>query len=227
MKLRVPDQKIAALTMIEAAVVVAVLTILVAMLLPALMPYHHVHTVNCVNNLKRVGLSFRIWSGDNNDKYPMEVSVTNGGTMELVATGNVVATFQVMSNELSTPKVIWCLDQKAATSFTTDLDNSRISYCIGLDATGNHPQGILSGDANFETGGIPVKSGLLELSTNSNVAWTSARHFSGSSHFWGKPWRQPYGNLLFADGSVQTFVNTNLGYPFSQTGLATNRLAIP
>jgi hypothetical protein len=27
--------------------------------------------LNCFNNLKQIGLSFRLWSGDHFDKYPM------------------------------------------------------------------------------------------------------------------------------------------------------------
>src|SRR5258707_2707871 len=63
--------------------------------------------INCINNLKQVGLSFRTWALDNNDKYPMQVSVTNGGTIELI-NGSVFSPFQVMSNELCTPKNLKC-----------------------------------------------------------------------------------------------------------------------
>jgi len=43
----------------------------------------------CVNNLRQIGIAYRLWEGDNNGKYPMAVSVTNGGAMELVVTGNI------------------------------------------------------------------------------------------------------------------------------------------
>lgn len=33
--------------------------------------------INCVNNLKQIGLAFRIWSGDNDDKYPFDVSTNS------------------------------------------------------------------------------------------------------------------------------------------------------
>ena len=41
--------------------------------------------INCVNNLKQVGLAFRIWEGDNNDKYPMAVS-----TAKVAVPGHIV-----------------------------------------------------------------------------------------------------------------------------------------
>jgi len=51
------------------------------MLLPALAKAKaKAQRINCVNNLKQVGLSFRIWSGDNGDRYPQRVPNTEGGT---------------------------------------------------------------------------------------------------------------------------------------------------
>jgi len=144
--------------------------------------------------------------------------------MELIAAGNVAACFQVMSNELSTPKILVCpedVDRIAATNFTTDFNNSKISYFVSLDADQTHPQTILSGDDNFETNGIPIKSGLFELSTNNPISWTASRHVFA-------------GNILYADGNVQQVsskvwqINTKgLQTVFLYAGLATNRLAIP
>jgi prepilin-type processing-associated H-X9-DG protein len=89
-----------------------------------------------------------------------------------------------------------------------------ISYFVGLDASEKFPQALLSGDDNFEIGGVPVKSGLLEISSKTPIAWSAARHkFSG--------------NLLLADGSVQSSSNSGLTNWIHQIGSATNRLAIP
>ena len=88
------------MTLTEVLVVVVVLVVLVVVFLPAFItddPRNY-SGINCVNNLKQVGLAFKIWADDNNGKYPMEISIANGGTMELAATGDVVATFQIMSN---------------------------------------------------------------------------------------------------------------------------------
>lgn len=220
MKPRVSKPKAAALSVMEVLVVLAVLAILATIALAiwqAPRPHNWRDRFLCDMNLKQVGLAYRIWEGDNNDKYPMQVSMTNGGSMEMVAAGDVAATFQVMSNELSTPKIVVCpqdLSRDYATNFTTDFNNSRISYFVASEAEEKYPQRLLAGDGNFEIAGIAVKSGLLNISSNTPIAWSVARHkFSG--------------NVLFADGSVQGLSNSGLTNYLFQTGLATNRLAIP
>jgi len=158
-----------------------------------------------------------MWAGDNSDKYPMEITIASGGTMELAATGNVLATFQIMTNELSTPKILFCpadTNHDFVTLFWTNLIAQNVSYFIGLDADTNHSQAFLSGDDNFALGGVPVKSGLLKLSTNAPIAWTAARHVN-------------QGNIGFYDGSVSQTDDQQLFQKLIETGLATNRLAIP
>jgi len=232
MKLRFSHQRNRALTLTEVSVVIFVIAFAVALLLPALAAAKIKRSrINCISNVKQIGISFRLWEGDNNDKYPMAVSVTNGGAMELVATGNVAACFRVMSNELSTPKILICPENTHrvwATNFSTDFDNSHISYFVGLDAEEFRTQTLLSGDDNFVIGGVPAKSGLLELSTNIPVAWASGRHsYANNSHFWTPTRYQFFGNLGMADGMVQQVTTAGLQTALQQTGIATNRLVLP
>jgi prepilin-type N-terminal cleavage/methylation domain-containing protein len=46
-----------------------------------------VKRINCTCNLKQIGLSFSQCALDHDDKFPMQLAVTNGGTMELVDRG--------------------------------------------------------------------------------------------------------------------------------------------
>lgn len=221
--------------MVEVLVIVAIVLVLAAVLLPILAAAKRsASRINCVSNLKQVQLAFRIWEGDHNNEYPMEVSVTNGGAMETVVTGEVVNCFYVMSNELSTPKVLVCpvesdLGKIAATNFLNDFNNSHISYFVGVDADGAYPQRIMSGDDNFTIGGMPIGSGLREFSTNAPVAWDSNRHdYVVRIPAVRIPLRHDYcGNIGYADGSVAPDFDTGLRLDFVRTGLATNRLAIP
>jgi len=230
MKPRIPRQKTAAMTLVEVLVVVVVLAVLVAFFLPALRYGNgSVRKINCVNNLKQIGLAFRIWEGDNGGKYPMQLSVTNGGMMELTADGkNAWLNLVMMSNELSTPKILVCPQDKEhqppAANFSSQLAG-HVSYFINLDANDAYPQMLLSGDDNFAIGGVPVKSGLLEVSTNAPITWTSVRHEdSEMAHLWIPT---KYGYIGLVDGSVSSVDNSGLKNLLQQTGIATNHLAIP
>ena len=217
MKPRCSNQSYRALTLVEVVVIITILAFFAVILLPALQPAKRKGGSNCVNNLKEIGLAYQVWAGDNNGKFPMEVSATNGGALELAATGNAVAVFLVMSNELSTPKILLCQqdrDRTFATNFDSGFHAKNISYFVGLDANAQLPQALLSGDDNFEIGGVPVKSGLCSISTNVMYLWSTARH-------------NRCGNVALADGSVQQLINSNLANLLYQTGLSTNHLAIP
>jgi len=156
----------------------------------------------------------------------MSVSVTNDGAMELVAMGNVAAVFQAMSNELNTPKILFCPADKVrhqAVIFSAGQpSHTNISYFVNLDAVDTNPNMFLSGDDNLLIGGqrhnslsgTPAASGVLSLTTNSLIAWSEARH--------GKQ-----GNIGLADGSVQGFSDHGLRRALVESAVATNRLAIP
>src|SRR5277367_1938035 len=123
-------------TLVALLVIIAVLALLAAMLLPALAAEKKkAQRINCVNNLKQCGLAFRIWEGDNGDQYPMNVPMAKGGTKEFDTGADTFRHFQVMSNELSTPKILICpADIRTIAANFVSLKNKNVSYFVGLDA---------------------------------------------------------------------------------------------
>lgn len=218
MKLRVTTNGLTALTLTDLLVVVLILFVLLVVavsFLPEPRLKKKTARVQCINNLKQVGLAYRIWAGDNNDKFPMEVSITNGGAAEEAAQSCWI-NYLVMANELSTPKILVCPadeDHFPATNFSTGISRKNISYFVGLDATTIFPAAILSGDDNLTINANPAGSGVLWLEGRSSICWSTNRH--------------RVGNIGFADGSVEMPHSLSLSNYLSKTGLATNRLAIP
>ena len=220
MKLHYSNRRICGLTMIDVLAVIAIVIVLAALLLPVLAASNRRSSrLNCVSNVKQVNLAFRIWEDGNNNKYPMAVSVTNGGAMEFIERGDVADCFRVMSNELSTPKVLICpMDREhvPAMDFGANFNNSHISYFVSPDAEETYPQMIMTGDDNFSTNGVQLNPGVVELSTQ--FSWTKKRHIN-------------IGNIGYADDSVSEVSDNGLEQAIvlstNGTDVLTNRIAIP
>jgi hypothetical protein len=129
--------------------------ILAGMLLPALsQAKSRAQKVNCSNNMKQIGLAFRTWAIDNSDNFPFNVSTNKGGTLELCLPGsdgfdrNAAYHFQVMSNELSTPKILVCpadSTKQMALNFA-NLQPANVSYqvCSGKNVSDVNPNQVLA-----------------------------------------------------------------------------------
>jgi len=72
MKPRLSTKRNAAMTLFEVGVIVAVVMILIVIFLPFSRDSRsRIAKINCVNNLKQLGLAYKIWEGDNGDILPM------------------------------------------------------------------------------------------------------------------------------------------------------------
>ena len=172
--------------------------------------------IGCSNNLKQIGLAFQTWAIDNDYHYPMRVSVTNGGTTELVVSGQVSPHFRVMSNELSTPKILVCPNDRSrtyATNFDSDLTDSKLGYFVGVDSIEGNRSTFLSGDRNLTNKPTPG-SRLVIVTAKTAIGWTKSIHYEK-------------GNICFADGSVLSYANGQASQPVQALVPATNRLAVP
>jgi len=210
-----PSRPVRAFTVFELLVVAAVFAILAAMLLPALANAKgKAQRIQCVNNLKQVGLSYRVFAVDHEDLFPMSLTTNRGGTKELIHVSPAYVHFQVLSNELAVPKVLVCpADGREAAPNFPSMRNTNLSYFIGLDADETRPQMLLAGDRNV-TNGLTPSGGVLRLTPDRVAGWTGDLH-DGS------------GNFALADGSVQQVSSARLNEQLRTSQDLTNRVQLP
>lgn len=219
MKLFCTKRRQHALTLVDLIVVLAVLAVFVVMTMNMGVTEKDkakAKQISCLNNLKQIMLAEQMWTSIHSNKYPMDITVTNHGVIELAANPDAWRIFQVMSNELSTPKLLFCPANVSgpARDFGPGFNRTNISYFINLDAADADPQVIVTGDDNFEITGTPIKPGLLMATSNTPITWSATRH----NH---------RGNIALSDGSVQSVTDAGLINHLHQSSVTTNRIFIP
>jgi len=205
--------RLEAFTLVELFVIVGVITLLSALVLPPALAraQQKARRMQCTNNLKQFGLAFRTFAINGGAGLDPAASTNQETAVGRVKSSEVFRRFQVMSNELSTPKLLVCpADTRVAGKDSgPGFSNTNLSYFMSLEAEETYPGMFLSGDRNL-TNGLPIQDGILVLMPNRPVGFTYELH-------------NGQGNLALADGSVQGWTSGRLSSATSMT----NRLAMP
>lgn len=200
------SRRAGAFSLVELLCVIAIIGLLTALMLPALNQSKvRVKRIECENNLHQLGIAFQVFVHDHNDKFPMAVSVAEGGSKEFVQNGYAAGGefyfsfhhFQVLSNELISPAILICpADTRLIAMNFATLQNSNVSYFIGINAEYSQPASILAGDRNLAAN-PPQNPTVLHGGADARLRWTWEMH-------------RFKGNILFAGGQVEEWNNATL-----------------
>ena len=199
-----------ALTRVEVVMVLAGLTLLIAVALPVIANHRpRFDQVMCVGNLRQIGQASQIWAGDHVDRLPWFTPTNEGGTYFTSSPFRDQAWFQLswLSNELANPRILVDpADQPrmVATSWGADpvggfisanFRSNSVSYFAGMHTHYSLPTAILSGDHNLRGDQLGQS-----CSTGVNAAGISRSPGSGA---WTNAVHGQTGNLSFVDGRVE------------------------
>lgn len=207
------NRRAGAFTLVELLTVISIIAILAALLLPAVSRSQlRAKRVWCESNLRQIGIAFHSFAHDHNSKFPMEVSMNDGGSQEFVQNGYLVngpfyfafRHFQTLSTILVTPKILICpADTRLPAGNFSALQNANVSYFVGVDADYFKPVSILAGDGNLAAS--PQRPTILRSEAGVRLQWTRELH-------------QFKGNVLFADGHVEEWGGSASGASVANAG---------
>jgi hypothetical protein len=153
-----------------------------------------------------------MWSNDHAGQFPMTSTARDSAVV-----GDPIASFLVISNELNSPRILLCPNDKKRQSqalIFAGLAAKNVSYLVGIDANETNVASVLTADRNIVLADLKQPQGLLTITDSGSAQWSREIH-------------KQQGNIALVDGSASQATQDGLHKALRGSGLATNRFAVP
>src|SRR5687767_5715258 len=131
-----PGRTVRAFNVVELLVLIAILAALVVVIVPTIYRAKpRAKRITCINNVKQIGLGYRLFTVDHNWNFPMAVSTLEGGSLEFVETFDTYRHFLPLSKHLGNTRILTCpADVRSPARTFEELSNTNVSYFVALNA---------------------------------------------------------------------------------------------
>jgi len=201
-----------AFTRAELLITLAVLSLLVAIVLPAL-AHDRARSARiiCANNLRQIGAGFQLWGNDHGDQPPWEIAPADGGTKLHPLGVNAWLHFSWISNELNSARVLLCPSDSGR--LADDFSFNPVGGYLNANYRQNSTSYFLSHAFN---GGQSVmfagdRNLITELSGSGCTVFPQVNSvFSDRLEGWNTNLHNQAGNIVRLDGRVNQYSNEEL-----------------